>query len=1030
MKEHISAYIKELNALYQTGLTTEHSFRPALQRLLSACTGFTVINEQTHIDCGAPDLTLLHKNIPIAYIEAKDLEDGDLDGRKKNREQFDRYKASLDTIIFTDYLDFHLYEHGEWQQSVRLAEIQGCKIRLTNTSSPDSLITLFEHIKTAQPQRITSANKLAQLMAGKARLLRDIIEQALIQDGDAPTELRGYMMAFQQVLIHDITPKTFADIYAQTIAYGMFAARMHDNSPADFTREEAAHLIPKSNPFLRKVFQQIAGYDLDERIAWIVDDLVAAFAATDMEKIMDGFGKSTQQTDPILHFYEDFLYQYDPAAKKQCGVYYTPQPVVDFIVRAVDDILRTDFSLPMGLADTSKVTIEREIPQDLKHRKEKIQVHRVQVLDPATGTGTFLAETVRQIKRNLGGQMGAWPSYVPEHLLPRLHGFELMMAPYTIAHLKLDTEIGVAANQRLRVFLTNSLEEYNQEAGTLFGYYLAQEANEASAIKKDAPVMIVMGNPPYSISSNNKGEWISHLLDDYKKNLNERNIQPLSDDYIKFIRLAQHYVERNGEGVLAYICNNSFIDGIIHRQMRSELMRVFDKIYILDLHGNARKKETAPDGSKDENVFDIMQGVSINIFVKKKAKSNTSAEIFHYDLYGTRNNKYDYLQANSLNTVNWTTLQPQAPSFFFVPKDFAVQQEYEKGFKVDELMTIGSTGIETRRDAITIQYTEQELLKVINDFKVLTEEDIRIRYNAKDTRDWKIALAKDDVIKNTSIVTKISYRPFDERYTLYTGKTRGFIGYPFDKVMRHLLIKNENLALCTCRQQTSFDFQHVLVSNSITERCFVSLQTGEVTSVFPLYLYPEDGSFDTERRANLDATIWAQINAAIDKPTSPEDIFDYIYGVLHSPTYRTKYKEFLKVDFPRIPYPTSAEEFEHFRLHGNRLRELHLMHNVPESPVTFPYPGTMQVEQISVEKHPSLQGGDGGRLNIYINDTQCFEGVPTAAFEMYIGGYQPAQKWLKDRKGRTLTFDDIEHYRRIIAILIETDKIMKQIDNN
>ena len=300
--------------------------------------------------------------------------------------------------------------------------------------------------------------------------------------------------------------------------------------------------------------------------------------------------------------------------------------MVDFIVRAVDDILRTDFSLPMGLADTSKVTIERQIPQDLKHRKEKIQVHRVQVLDPATGTGTFLAETVRQIKRNLGSQMGAWHSYVPEHLLPRLHGFELMMAPYTIAHLKLDTEIGVSADQRLRVFLTNSLEEYNQEAGTLFGNYLAQEANEASAIKKDAPVMIVMGNPPYSISSNNKGEWINHLLDDYKKNLNERKIN-IEDDYIKFIRLAQHYVERNGEGILAYICNNSFIDGITHRQMRSELMRVFDKIYILDLHGNARKKETAPDGSKDENVFDIMQGVSINIFVKKKAKSNAPAEI-------------------------------------------------------------------------------------------------------------------------------------------------------------------------------------------------------------------------------------------------------------------------------------------------------------------------------------------------------------------------------------------------------------------
>ena len=1023
MKEHISAYIKELNALYQTGLTTEHSFRPALQRLLSACTGFTVINEQTHIDCGAPDLTLLHKNIPLAYVEAKDLEDGDLDGRKKNREQFDRYKTSLDTIIFTDYLDFHLYERGEWQQSVRLAEIQGNKIRLTNTSSPDNLIAQLEHIKTAQPQRITSANKLAQLMAGKARLLRDIIEQALIQDGATPTELRGYMMAFQQVLIHDITPKTFADIYAQTIAYGMFAARMHDNSPADFTREEAAHLIPKSNPFLRKVFQQLAGYDLDERIAWIGDDLVPAFAATDMQKIMDGFGKSTQQTDPILHFYEDFLFQYDPAAKKQCGVYYTPQPVVDFIVRAVDDILRTDFSLPMGLADTSKVEIEREIPQDLKHRKEKIQVHRVQVLAPATGPGTFLAETVRQIKRNLGGQMGAWHSYVPEHLLPRLHGFELMMAPYTIAHLKLDTEIGVAANQRLRVFLTNSLEEYNQEAGTLFGNYLAQEANEASAIKKDAPVMIVMGNPPYSISSNNKGEWISHLLDDYKKNLNERNIQSLSDDYIKFIRLAQHYVERNGEGVLAYICNNSFIDGIIHRQMRSELMRVFDKIYILDLHGNARKKETAPDGSKDENVFDIMQGVSINIFVKKKAKSNASAEIFHYDLYGTRSNKYDYLQANSLNTVNWTTLQPQAPSFFFVPKDFAVQQEYDKGFKVDELLKINASGIKTQRDDASIFISHEEQNEMRLDFLKLSCEELKLKYGFNDVRDWQVLAAKDDIKNNTLLTDKILYRPFDTRYVLYTGKTKGIQGYARYEIMRHMLSKN--LALILGRQGQAvgnMEWNLVFGTNCITD---VNIYYRGGGTLFPLYLYPEDGSFDTECRPNLDATIWAQINAAIGKSTSPEDIFDYIYGVLHSPTYRTKYKEFLKVDFPRIPYPASAEEFEHFRSHGNRLRELHLMHAVPESPVTFPYPGTMQVDSLAWEYNKD----DGYSGNIYINATQCFEGVPTAALEMYIGGYQPAQKWRKDRKGRTLTFDDIEHYRRIIAILIETDIIMKQIDN-
>ena len=1016
MKDFINAYIKQINQRYQTGVTTEHSFRGDLQQLIEACTGFKAINEPSHIECGAPDYLLERKGLVVAYIEAKDLEDGDLDGRKKNKEQFDRYKASLDTIIFTDYLDFHLYEHGEWKMSARLAEIQGNKIRLSDC---DKFIALMEHLRLAQVQQITSATKLAQIMAGKARLLRDVIENALVQDGeDAHTELNGYMQSFRQTLLHDITPKVFADIYAQTIAYGMFAARIHDKSPESFSRSEASELIPKSNPFLRKVFQQIAGYDLDERIVWIVDDLVAAFAATDMEKILSGFGKNTQQTDPILHFYEDFLYQYDPAAKKQSGVYYTPQPVVEFIVRAVDDILKTEFNLPMGLADTSKVEVEHEIEQDLKHRKEKVLAHRVQVLDPATGTGTFLAETVRQIKRNLGGQLGAWNTYVPEHLLPRLHGFELMMAPYTIAHLKLDLEVGIQSSKRFGVYLTNSLEEANPDVHTLFGHHLAEEAGAASDIKKDAPVMIVMGNPPYSISSNNKGSWILGLLDDYKRNLNERNIQPLSDDYIKFIRLAQYYVERNGEGVLAYICNNSFIDGLIHRQMRSELMRVFDKIYILDLHGNTRKKETAPDGSKDENVFDIMQGVSINIFIKKSGKSKAPAEVRHFDLYGLREYKYDYLRTHNLSSVEWQKLNPQEPQLFFVPKDFGIQKEYEKGFKVDELMRIGSTGIETRRDAITIQLSEKEMLSVVEDFKSLSEDGIKLKYKgAKDSRDWKISLAKEDLIKNSPILAKISYRPFDNRYTLYTGKTRGFMGYPFDKTMRHFIGNKDNLALCTCRQQTSFDFQHAIVSDSITERCFVSLQTGEVTSVFPLYLYPEPGSIDTERRPNLDEKIWAQINTAIGKEAAPEDIFDYIYGVLYSRAYRAKYKEFLKVDFPRIPYPKDQTEFEHYKECGHQLRELHLMHNVPESAVTFTQEGSMVVEQIR---------RDGDR--VYINDTQYFDNVPQTAWEFYIGGYQPAQKWLKDRKGRALSYDDKDHYRQIITVLLETKRIMDSID--
>lgn len=1025
MNEFISTYVKEINQLYQTGLTTEHSFRPALQRLLHDCTGCTVINEQSHIDCGAPDLTLLSKHLPIAYIEAKDLEDGDLDGRKKNKEQFDRYRASLDTIIFTDYLDFHLYEHGEWQQSVRLAEIQGNKIRL---SDADRFVSLMEHIKNARPQRITSASKLAQLMAGKARLLRDIIEQALIQDGDNPTELRCYMEDFRKTLLHDITPKKFADIYAQTIAYGMFAARLHDESPDDFSRAEAANLIPKTNPFLRKIFQQIAGYDLDERIAWIVDDLVSAFAATDMEKIMQGFGKDTQQTDPILHFYEDFLFQYDPTAKKQCGVYYTPQPVVEFIVRAVDDILRTEFNLPMGLADTSKTEVEQEIPQDPKHRKEKKLVHRVQVLDPATGTGTFLAEAVRQIKRDLGGQMGAWPSYVPEHLRPRLYGFELMMAPYTIAHIKLDMEIGVKMDNRLNVYLTNSLEEANMDSGTLFGDYLAQEANAASCIKKESPVMIVMGNPPYSGISQNNGEWITNLLSDYKKEpggilpLKERKIW-LNDDYCKFIRLGQYYVDRNKEGVLAYICNNGFLEAPTFRGMRWNLLHSFDKIYIINLHGNSKKKETTPEGDRDENVFDILVGTSINIFIKTgKKKKDELAEVLYADLYGLREDKYNFLQTNSLNTVYFNNIKYTTPFYFFAPVHEENKEEYEQGFMVNDLLRINSVGIATGNDTLNISYTKEEQVNKINDILQMDEKEWRIKYNRlSDAQSWKYAPAKSDAVTAKEGYRTITYRPFDTRYTLYTGHSGGLYARPLYKIMRHMLHENKSLIVGRQGQVVGGMMWNLIFCADTISDLNIYYRGGG--TVFPLYLYPEEGSIETSRRPNLDEHIWAQINTAIGKETSPEDIFDYIYGVLHSPSYRAKYKEFLKVDFPRIPYPKDQSEFEHFRSFGNQLRELHLMHNVPESPVSFPNAGSMQVDTLRWEWNKD----DGYSGNIWINETQCFEGVPAEAWEFYIGGYQPAQKWLKDRKGRTLSFDDIEHYRKIISVLIETKTIMDKI---
>jgi type I restriction-modification system DNA methylase subunit len=622
----IQDYLSKINTRYKLGIATEHTYRGDLQTLIEALVpGINVTNEPSRIECGAPDYILTRKNIPVGYIEAKDI-GKDLNS-KDLKEQLDRYRKSLDNLILTDYLTFQLFRNGEFVSAVTLADAVPGKIipRTENYKTFEDLILNFAAFKG---QTIKSASKLSVMMAAKARLMAGVIERALSAGQgitgnnlfeEANNTLHDQMNAFRQVLIHDITAKDFADIYAQTIAYGMFAARLHDPTLEDFTRQEAAQLIPSSNPFLRKLFQYIAGYDLDDRIKWIVDDLADIFRATDVAALMKDFGKATQQQDPMIHFYETFLSEYNPALRKSRGVWYTPEPVVNFIVRAVDDILKEEFGLSAGLADTSKVKIK--VPVQGKMVEQ--EVHRVQVLDPACGTGTFLAEVIRQVYRKFEGQEGIWNQYVEDHLLPRLNGFEILMASYAMAHLKLElllkeTGYKPTRQQRLKVYLTNSLEEHHQDTGTLFASWLSQEANEANHVKRDTPVMVVLGNPPYSVSSSNKSEWIEKLTADYKKDLNERNIQPLSDDYIKFIRFGQHFIDKTGEGILAYISNNSYIDGIIHRQMRKHLLETFDKIYILDLHGNAKKKEVAPDGGKDENVFDIMQGVSINIFVKRR----------------------------------------------------------------------------------------------------------------------------------------------------------------------------------------------------------------------------------------------------------------------------------------------------------------------------------------------------------------------------------------------------------------------------
>lgn len=1031
---NVKEYIGELQKQYATGVAREHSYRPALQNLLATMLPQLIVtNEPARIDCGAPDYILSKNGVPIAFVEAKDIDDSDLGGRKQHKEQFDRYRKSLDTLIITDYLDFCLYEYGELIDSTRIGETKGDKINLIK-SNEAKFIQLINRFGNATPQRITSSVKLAEQMASKARLLADVIQNSLEEDERNNREnqaLWGQLQAFKRVLIHDITPKSFADIYAQTIAYGMFAARLHDKTPETFSRLEAATLIPKTNPFLRQIFQNIAGFDLDDRISWIVDDLAETFRATDMDSVMKNFGKRTRQNDPMIHFYEDFLKAYDPSLRKSRGVWYTPQPVVNFIVRAVDEILQTEFGLPMGLADTSKVKLERSVEQSKDKRytdnkkKELREYHKVQILDPATGTGTFLAETVSQIYERFRGQGGMWQGYVEEHLLPRLNGFELLMASYTMAHLKLDLlleETGYThrKDERLRIYLTNSLEEVHKDTGTLFAQWLANEANEANRIKQDTPVMVVIGNPPYSGESSNKSRWIMDLMEDYKKEpggkikLKERNPKWINDDYCKFIRFGQYFVDKNTEGVLAYINNHSFIDNPTFRGMRWNLMKSFDKIYIIDLHGNSKKKETAPDGSKDENVFDIQQGVSINLFIKTgKKEAGQLAEVYHYDLFGKRESKYQYLSEHNFDTVKFNKLQPSAPEYFFVPKDYSLDSEYKKGFSITDLFSLNSAGIVTAKDKILISINKKKLLNNIAQYYG-NESD-------------------DEYIK------EIDYRPFDKQYIYYdTSK----IERSREKIMHHLT-NDKNLALATIRINKEDFFSSAFISRTLVD---ARLSDRFLTYVFPLYLYPADTqlSIDGEltRKPNLDPKVVEKISKKLKYAFVPEkdmvgdiakgyegtfapiDLLDYIYAVLHSPSYREKYKEFLKTDFPRVPYPDDAERFWELVQLGGELRQYHLLEHpmVNTLITTYPVAGDNTVGKLSFELKDESTG------KVWINDTQYFDSVPLTAWEFYIGGYQPAQKWLKDRKDRMLTFDDIMHYQRMITALINTDRIMKEID--
>lgn len=1059
----IQKYLDEVNKHFQSGHATEHTYRGDFAELLKCLiTDVHITNEPSNVtDCGNPDYVLTKKEIPIGFIEAKDI-GKNLNG-KEHKEQFTRYRKALDNLIITDYIKFQFFQKGEKVHEIEIARAEG-KAIVPLTENFEKFTNLIKDFAQYVAQTIKSPKTLAEMMAAKARLLENILYNALTADEDNHdnTELQSHYETFKDILIHDLTPQGFADIYAQTLAYGMFAARLHDKTLDTFCRREAGELIPKSNPFLRKLFNYIAGADIDERIVVTVDNLADVFRATNVEALIKNFGKATQTQDPIIHFYETFLAEYDPKLRKARGVWYTPEPVVKFIVRGVDEILKTEFGLKDGLADTTKTTIEVEAQGTAvtkgkaKGKRLTVQkeVHKVQVLDPATGTGTFLAEVIKFIYgQKFKAMQGIWSSYVEEHLIPRLNGFELLMASYSMAHLKLDmllAETGYQpkANPRLNVFLTNSLEESYRDTGTLFANWLSAEANEANNVKKDTPVMIVLGNPPYSGESVNKGKWITGLMDEYKKEpakntrLDEKNYKSINDDYVKFLRYGQYLINKNSEGILAYITPHGFIDNPTYRGMRWSLLNSFSSIYIIDLHGNTKDKSKS-EASNDENVFDIMQGVSITFLIKNSQKSTDWAEVFYSSLTGSRKYKYNYLNQHNPSTMPFEKVSVDLPMVNFKPFSNNNFKEYNLGFKVDDLFNIGSSGVAGALDKLFIHFDESECSQQLNNFKTKNIDQLIELYGVSKQSDInKLKAAYEDINSaDSATVEKLLYRALDYRYAIYTGKSNGIMGRPRHTVMQHFIGK-ENLGIVLNKRHVNEEYSHCTVSNSIVNKGAHYLGNKGNDYLFPLHLYATGAqeNLDNEtKRVNfkqdeierIATSLCLEMSEKASESTfTPVQLLNYIYAVLYSAEYRNKYKELLQVDFPKIPYPKNKAVFKSLSKLGSQLRALHLMEcaSLEEAISTYPQAGNNEITNKINKKDWEIYDAENQLGRIRINNDQYFDGIPVKVWEFYIGGYQPAQKWLKDRVGRTLNIDDIQHYQKIIVALHETDRIMQEID--
>lgn len=1017
LEKALKSYFSEIHKVYTGGDWREESFYPAFKKLIEECSklfpreiGANVLVAPRKTEIGIPDFRIGKNGEITGYIEAKspDLKLSDLE----DSEQIKRYRESWPNVILTNFLEFRLYKKCDLVGEVQVGR-QVTLQKLMHPPIPEKLDLfheLLENFFSFTMPRVQKSSDLSVELAKRTRFLEHIIQEELSKENE---EITRFFKAFQEELIETLTKERFADLYAQTITYGLFAARMKTQN--GFGRETAWKFIPESLPLLKEIFYSMTGPHFPESLTWIVDDISQVLEKADIPSILKEFKTTRWDEDPVIHFYETFLATYNPKERERLGVYYTPLPVVSYIVRSIHKLLKEKFGKSEGLA-TGDVTL----------------------LDPAAGTLTFVVQAIKQVQKELQEKKkeGLITSYIEEHILPHFHAFEILVAPYTVGHFKVSMileEMGYQfkKDRRFQFYLTNTLE-MKEPKQISFLIDLTKEGQEAKRIKEKVPILVVLGNPPYSVSSENKSDFIEDLMSDYKEDVRkERNIQPLSDDYIKFIRFAHWKIKQAGKGILGFISNNSYLSGLIHRGMRRKLFETFDEIYVLNLHGSSRIGEKTPDGRKDENVFDIQQGVAIVLYTKYE-KPAKEKKLYYTDLWGLRKeDKYPYLLSNDVKVTKWQKLRPVAPYYFFVPKDFSLQSEYETFWKVTDIFREWSSGVKTHRDHFAVGFTKEEIIRRLRILKgTMPDELVKQNLILKDTADWKVAEVREEskARKFEDNIYDYAYRPFDFRHICYEPVIIERPRLPF---MNHFLKTNNiGLGIKRSRYIKVFEFRHIFAVSTIADINFF----GDHTFFFPLYRHTDETVGATHElrlqgpeypRAipNFTDRFSNALKDALGPAVTPGEILGYIYAILYCPSYRKRFEEFLITDFPRVPFPSNKISFKKLSDLGKSLVDLHLLKSpaLDKTGIGISKSGRNVVEKISYDEAKQI---------VFINKERYFEGVPKEVWEYRIGAYQVMEKYLKDRRKRKLSLNEINHYMKVekaIRLTIELQREIEQV---